>query len=784
MKTGLKTLIGVIFPGIAILAIAPALSQAGPEPDLKQAVADTRRVLREQGFKTDLGDFNFSTDAAARAREAALTRFSSTVRRPTPGEMIDFMPMATDDAPIVIWQQEWLKTESDPVPWTDLQDWLDENRKGLDAACEAAGSGPIRFNLEASRGAAMLLKHLAPLKQLSQVLGSRALLELHAGHPDAAWTNLFAATRLVTAWEPEPAEVSQQVRFAMTSLAFNETWQVLQTNHWPDDLLARLQAEWEMVDYFKYLPETVAFKRAYMVDLCQRERQEPEVGGFSGADFFKELVESPGSAWHVMTRYLNESSYRSQGSYEDETNLLRFYRDREVELRNAVKAATWLEMRQLPGVTNPVFFPSKYRSRWFSMMSIRETTTARFNGRSSFPSRAAEAEARRRILVTAIALERYRGRHGAYPPALGALAPEILKTVPVDFMDGQPLRYRPTDDGHFILYSVGLDCVDNGGKIQARGTRQELFRRRGAFMGSGPSGDVPEADIVWPRPATAAEAAAKRELEEAARAQQVDEAEAMQANAQWELTARHQAAVDALLAPPVVTNLPDVIYHGRPLSETLGNPASSGANRLSLLGMLTLRQIITGAEPETVTYEVPIAYAVVTNLGELCLYIDPTNNDDSEEGCNVQQMECDRATNGDCLLVWSTIYERPGKHALQAGLILNDLPPDKQAFAGPLQPYAVSNLCQFSITSAHFDQAAGATWRARLVEQNGRYVLECNTTNGMPLRTFAGTTSNGDIKVHWDLTDSHGQRFTGDDFDSVFRLTLPDSGRTQTLRGP
>ena len=40
----------------------------------------------------------------------------------------------------------------------------------LDAACAAILSGPIRFNLDASRGGAMLLPHLAMLKDLTQAL--------------------------------------------------------------------------------------------------------------------------------------------------------------------------------------------------------------------------------------------------------------------------------------------------------------------------------------------------------------------------------------------------------------------------------------------------------------------------------------------------------------------------------------------------------------------------------------------------------------------------------------
>jgi hypothetical protein len=38
--------------------------------------------------------------------------------------------------------------------------------------------------------------------------------------------------------------------------------------------------------------------------------------------------------------------------------------------------------------------------------------------------------------VTALALERYHGRHGLYLNSLQELVPEQLKTAPIDFMDG------------------------------------------------------------------------------------------------------------------------------------------------------------------------------------------------------------------------------------------------------------------------------------------------------------------------------------------------------------
>jgi len=65
----------------------------------------------------------------------------------------------------------------------------------------------------------------------------------------------------------------------------------------------------------------------------------------------------------------------------------------------------------------------------------------------------------------ACALERFRLARGNYPETLDALAPQFIEKLPHDIINGQPLHYRRTDDGQFVLYSVGWDEKDDGGKI-------------------------------------------------------------------------------------------------------------------------------------------------------------------------------------------------------------------------------------------------------------------------------------------------------------------------------
>lgn len=67
-------------------------------------------------------------------------------------------------------------------------------------------------------------------------------------------------------------------------------------------------------------------------------------------------------------------------------------------------------------------------------------------------------------IITACAVERYRMKHGEWPDRIESLVPSFLGAVPQDPVDGQPLRYRRTNDG-VVIYSIGPDQVDNQGHL-------------------------------------------------------------------------------------------------------------------------------------------------------------------------------------------------------------------------------------------------------------------------------------------------------------------------------
>jgi hypothetical protein len=75
-----------------------------------------------------------------------------------------------------------------------------------------------------------------------------------------------------------------------------------------------------------------------------------------------------------------------------------------------------------------------------------------------------------RLAITALASERFRLASNRWPKDLAELTPAYLKAVPLDPYDGKPLKMRATDDG-LVVYSIGKDRKDNGGKVDRKMAR-------------------------------------------------------------------------------------------------------------------------------------------------------------------------------------------------------------------------------------------------------------------------------------------------------------------------
>ncbi len=112
---------------------------------------------------------------------------------------------------------------------------------------------------------------------------------------------------------------------------------------------------------------------------------------------------------------------------------------------------------------------------------------------------AEQATQRRDGALAALACELYRRHNGRWPDTLAELSPHYLPSPPVDRFDGKPLRYRLTD-GQPVIYSIGADCDDDGGRPpEGELARQRVREWHYVPFRETPADDLPDGDwILWP----------------------------------------------------------------------------------------------------------------------------------------------------------------------------------------------------------------------------------------------------------------------------------------------
>jgi dimeric dUTPase (all-alpha-NTP-PPase superfamily) len=111
----------------------------------------------------------------------------------------------------------------------------------------------------------------------------------------------------------------------------------------------------------------------------------------------------------------------------------------------------------------------QYESGWDMQKSTADFCTVLFSDNFLNIQRMLDRGEQKWInLAVAAALEAFKREKGAYPAKLSDLSPEYLKEIPKDLFSQKELSYRRTANG-YLLYSVGANETDDGGKMQNSG---------------------------------------------------------------------------------------------------------------------------------------------------------------------------------------------------------------------------------------------------------------------------------------------------------------------------
>ncbi len=319
----------------------------------------------------------------------------------------------------------------------------------LRAACEMPYSRyPINYDSESPM--MIYLPHLAALKSCAQVLQLRCVAELQNGQVDKALEDVRLGLELADKVRTEPLLISHLVRIAMVQLMLQPVWEGLAAHRWSDSQLAALEAELAKVDFaaaWRLSMKGELGGQADELEFLRRHRERfQELQALIDFGGNKLQVKLP-SGWVVRwmpAGWFYQNEYRCARAMED----------------YCVPVA---------GASRGTFSPAAARR---GEAALRAEAAGPFNlfERLILPvlgdaaPKFAYGQASVDLARTAIALERCRLARGALPESLDVLAPQFIAKVPHDVIGGGPLKYRREADGGFIVYSVGWNEKDDGGK--------------------------------------------------------------------------------------------------------------------------------------------------------------------------------------------------------------------------------------------------------------------------------------------------------------------------------
>jgi hypothetical protein len=412
------------------------------------------------------------------------------------------MRMIAPGKAAVGWAQPNVHSNIDTNTWEEIEAALSRFDSYLDDVRLAAQRPVFDFGLDYRQGWSLLLPHLAPLKRSVQFLTYDSVCDLHRGDVMAACTNVETTLALVRATSTEPIPISQLVRLAMAQIAMTATWELLQSTNLTEAQLAAIQHDWAGLDFIEPSEQSLEFERACSQMIITRMRNSSAQfrqvislgsgGSASGTPLPIQVGERFLSEMVIATR---ETRWRFSQSYPDQLKALKGLQAllqtfRQVETNHSFVDA----IRRQQGALDKLGLqpPEDDNFNWLdangpdlsslfsrSVLSLGRVCERVFN-----------AEVARDLTTTALALKRYQLAHSDYPSDLSSLVPRFLPAIPRDPADGQPLRYRVKPDGTFLLYSIGLDGVDNGGDPSPVDGKTKSFSwLRGR-------------DLVWPSPGT------------------------------------------------------------------------------------------------------------------------------------------------------------------------------------------------------------------------------------------------------------------------------------------
>ncbi len=388
----------------------------------------------------ETGDYFIPSDEYQTAHIARQMGQAQTPEDPSEEELRERLNKQFDLA----LNQPWSKEEY-PV-WAE---WVAANEKPLTLIVEATGR-PRRYDplisIDDQSVFCLLLPMVMRHRDVARALCARAMFQIHEGKDEEAWEDLLACHRLARLVGQGAFLVEALVAISIDSMACAGDRALLEHGKLSAGQIAKMRDDLADLPAMPSIAEKLdKYERLGLLDaitaFAQGRVDDLEMPGFIGRHII---------AWDHSLRLANLLFDQAADACRLPTRKERQIACDEIEKKIKQLAKEYRSISKL------LLSPRRSAARWFVAMYLPAFSTARnVEDRSTMQFE---------LTDLAFALAAYRAEHGAYPAKLDELVPEYVKVIPKDiFNNDADLHYTWQDNG-YLLYSVGHNGKDDGGK--------------------------------------------------------------------------------------------------------------------------------------------------------------------------------------------------------------------------------------------------------------------------------------------------------------------------------
>lgn len=290
-------------------------------------------------------------------------------------------------------------------------------------------------------------------RYIVQRLGAFAECYMLLGQPEKALDALTFMHQVRRILEFRPSGkpmplVTAMINVAVVGLYAETIEDGLRLNVWSDSQLAALQRQLKEINLRPYVEGSLPFERAMVIHLAETTPRK---------DLGKLLWPGSGEDTNFWRRQVTRWLPRLVPQGWIDQNLVVFANLEQKIIGAWPKEGDEIVPHQIAPASEAVAAIS--HNSPFNMVST--VATPNFIRAATVSTHNQTLALQAQIVC---ALERYHLAHGEYPPTLEALTPQYIEKIPRDLIGGQPPHYHRTDDGKFVLYSIGWTEKDHGGK--------------------------------------------------------------------------------------------------------------------------------------------------------------------------------------------------------------------------------------------------------------------------------------------------------------------------------